>query len=87
MRVGNMSAKSIQMFKALSRPVLYLDDLEPVELSVISTPDVCFATVTHLVLYRYPTRNQVEVANRIRLNQLPLPEQEFFAEDFPVMLM
>ncbi|KAF9519903.1 hypothetical protein BS47DRAFT_1005868 [Hydnum rufescens UP504] len=83
MRLGNMSAKSIQIFKALSRPVLYRDDLDPAELSVIFVPDVRFATVTYLVRYRYPTRNQVDAANWIRLNQLPLPEQEFFAADFP----
>lgn len=61
MRLGKLSPKSIQRFRALDRPIRYEDGLEPTQL--------------------YPTRDEVNRANTMKMHQLPGDSIPFACQD------
>ncbi|OSX67965.1 hypothetical protein POSPLADRAFT_1128615, partial [Postia placenta MAD-698-R-SB12] len=63
MRLGQLSEDAAVKFRALSRPVIYEDGIEPTDL--------------------YPTKNEVEIANMSRLNELGSEPVPFCAIDLP----
>ena len=70
MRVGRLSQESIRVFHSLSRPLANIkgDDVEvqATELSATSYPLVCRL----LIMTRFPTRNEVDNANGMRLHNI-----------------
>lgn len=81
MRYGRMQESTIQIFKSLSRQVSYSDSILPTELC-----DYCLACLIDLFskfIIRYPTRNEVGIANSSRLKQLPGEIMTYEAQDWP----
>lgn len=88
MRYGNMTPEASARFYALSRTVTYDDGIEPTELYVW-----VFRSNSRLLLLliiytcfgqcRYPTRNEVHLANSSRLAQIDAPVYTYNSEDWP----
>ncbi len=87
MRIGRMEPKTIRAFSELSRPVEYADGLEPSELYVYRPYHTrCDSSNPVLLLLdsnSFPTRNEVDVANRNRLNQIKDRARQYNAIDAP----
>lgn len=85
MRYGSMTPAASARFYALSREVTYDDGIEPTELHVYLSFKLTF-THDHLWFlcrHRYPTRNEVYIANSSRLAQIKAPVFTYNSEDWP----
>lgn len=86
MRYGNMTPAASARFYALSRTVTYDDGIEPTELYVyLSRLNSRLLMVTYDCFdrHRYPTRNEVYLANSSRLAQIDAPVYTYNSEDWP----
>jgi ATP-dependent DNA helicase PIF1 len=81
MRYGRMQESTIQIFRTLSRQVVYTDSILPTEMCghCLSRPIDHFSKFT----IRYPTRNEVNSANSSQLRQLPGEGRTYEAQDLP----
>ncbi|EEQ31138.1 DNA repair and recombination protein pif1 [Microsporum canis CBS 113480] len=80
MRLGRLSPSAIQAFKELSRPLNCGDNIEATELY-----DTKFQGYIHLklivIIDRFPTRAEVDLANSERMNRLSGSVMTFHAAD------
>ena len=81
MRFGLLDANMIKTFTSLSREVNYGDGIEPTELYnslvVIGVPNIGSLNS------RFPTRNEVDTANRTKLSRLTGATRTYVATDIP----
>jgi len=77
MRFGNLSAKSIQTFKKLSREIEYDDGLGPTELCAL----LSLLKYMLILLNSFPRREDVERSNSTRMSRLNTHEKTFTAKD------
>ena len=78
MRFGRLSAKSIQRFKELSRPIECKDGLDATELSVYLTIAI---TQPFNIHHRFPRREDVDRSNSDRICQLKTQTVNYQAKD------
>lgn len=81
MHVGDLNPATVQMFKSLSKEIIYNDGLVPTELYAPVKFPACASNPS--CSNRFPTRNEVDTANANRLERIKEIPRPYNASDFP----